>query len=238
MDKWINTLRETLSASTVAVVPAPLRDCLEDAVFNQMIQYSPMPPKDRRRQAVEVTHQKREGVVVPLDEAEAIMLRMRPAEALMVLIALFTGMRWSELCAMRRRHLTVRPAQGGLPARGHYLIDPLEGAVHEDKHSAGSPVRPSPAMGASWTCRPSSSSCRSQSTRSAPQTGLAVAHPARLVGVRAGCVADRQPPGPAHKDRVAGPGKSARKDAASSMTCHQITWSPPHPSPSGMLSHA
>lgn len=135
MDKWINTLREALSASSVTVVTAPLRDCIEDGVFNRMIQYSPMPPKDRRRQAVEGTYRKREGIVVPLDQAEAIMLRLRPTEALLVLIALFTGMRWSELCAMRRQDLTLWPARDDLPAHGHYLIDPLEGAVHEDKHS-------------------------------------------------------------------------------------------------------
>ncbi len=59
MVKWINTLRETLSTSTVTVVTAPLCDCLEDAVLNRVIQYSPMPPKDGRRQAAESAQQKR-----------------------------------------------------------------------------------------------------------------------------------------------------------------------------------
>lgn len=135
LDKWIKQLSETLSPSSVGVVLAPLRDCLEDAVFNGLIRPSPMPPKGRRGRRGLTAVPPREGVVIPLDEAEAIMLRLHPDEALLVLLALFTGMRWSELAAMRRGYLTLHPARGGRAASGWYVIDPQQGAVHEDKHS-------------------------------------------------------------------------------------------------------
>lgn len=135
LDKWIKELSLTLSPSSVAVVLAPLRDCLEDAVHNRLILASPMPPKGRRGRRAVPAAPPREGVVIPLEQAEAIMLRLRPDEALLVLIALFTGMRWSELAAMRRRYLTLHPPCDGQPAAGYYVIDPLDGAVHEDKHA-------------------------------------------------------------------------------------------------------
>lgn len=136
MEEWINSLRDRYAASTVAVITAPLSDCLADAVRNKMISVSPMPPKDRRgRESVTPPKPKREGVVVPLDQVEQIMLRLRGDEALMVLIALFTGMRWSELAAMRRRFLVLRAADASRAAAGYYVIDPAKGAVHEDKHS-------------------------------------------------------------------------------------------------------
>jgi len=136
MEEWINSLRDRYAASTVAVITAPLSDCLEDAVRNRMIDASPMPPKDRRgRQSVAPPKPKREGVVVPLDQAEQIMLRLRGDEALMALVALFTGMRWSELSAMRRSFLVLHAASAERAAWGYYVIDPAVGAVHEDKHS-------------------------------------------------------------------------------------------------------
>lgn len=135
MDKWIKELSQTLSPSSIGVTIAPLRDCLEDAAFNRLIPASPMPPKGRRGRRALAAPPPREGVVIPLDEAEAVMLRLRPDEALLVLIALFTGMRWSELAAMRRSYLTLRPPSGGRSANGWYIIDPVQGAVHEDKKS-------------------------------------------------------------------------------------------------------
>jgi len=127
MDAWINALRDRYAASTVTVILAPLSDALEDAAINSMIGRSPMPAKDRRGRAVEGAKPPREGVVAPLEHIEAIALRLRGDEAIMILVALFTGMRWSEFAAMRRTHLYLD--------RGFYVIDPREGAVHEDKHS-------------------------------------------------------------------------------------------------------
>lgn len=135
LDKWIKELSQTLSPSSVGVVLAPLRDCLEDAVHNRLIPASPMPPKGRRGRRTVTAAPPREGVVISLDQAEAIMLRLRPDEALLVLIALFTGLRWSELAAMRRRYLTLHPPRDGQPASGWYFVDPADGAVHEDRHS-------------------------------------------------------------------------------------------------------
>lgn len=135
LDKWIKELSLTLAPSSVGAVLAPLRDCLEDAVHNRFIPASPMPPKGRRGRRAVTAAPPREGVVIPLEQAEAIMLRLRPDEALLVLIALFTGMRWSELAAMRRRYLTLQPPRDGQGASGWYFIHPTEGAVHEDKSS-------------------------------------------------------------------------------------------------------
>lgn len=135
LDKWIKELSQTLAPSSVGAVLAPLRDCLEDAVHNRLIPASPMPPKGRRGRRQVTAAPPREGVVIPLEEAEAIMLRLRPDEALLVLIALWTGMRWSELAAMRRQYLTLHPPREGHPASGWYFIHPIEGAVHEDKSS-------------------------------------------------------------------------------------------------------
>ena len=58
----------------------------------------------------------------------------------MALVAAFTGMRWGEVCGMRRAFLHVPGdapgAVGGSAAGGAwYVIDPQMGAVHEDVHS-------------------------------------------------------------------------------------------------------
>jgi integrase len=135
LDKWIKELSQSLAPSSVGTVLAPLRDCFDDAVHNRLIPASPMPPKGRRGRRALTVAPPREGVVIPLEQAEAIMLRLRPDEALLVLIALFTGMRWSELAAMRRQYLTLHPPRDGQPASGWYFVHPVEGAVHEDKHS-------------------------------------------------------------------------------------------------------
>jgi len=54
---------------------------------------------------------------------------------LLVLTATFTGMRWGEVCGMRRAFLTLEPGAGKRSASGWYEIDPLVGAMHEDVHS-------------------------------------------------------------------------------------------------------
>lgn len=135
MDKWINSLRERYASSTVAVIAAPLGDALEDAAINRMIDRSPMPAKDRRGRAAQSPKPKREGVVAPLDHIEAIALRLSGDEALMILVALFTGLRWSEFAAMRLQYLVLEPADSDSPARGYYVVDPVDGAVHEERSS-------------------------------------------------------------------------------------------------------
>jgi integrase len=131
---WFNTLGETLSASTLTVIRSAMSRALDDAVFNELITKSPMPPKGKRGVRVGTARQ-REGVVIPLSEIEAILARMRgDDERLIIIIALFTGLRWSEIAGMRRKYLTLIPPRDGAPAAGEYVIDPQDGAVHEDVH--------------------------------------------------------------------------------------------------------
>jgi integrase len=132
MEKWIKQLREEMSASTVTVITSALAGAFEDAVFNEIIPKSPMPPKGKRRsRKTAAAKPKRKGVVITPPEAVAILARMpTAADRLMVLTSLFTGMRWSEFAAMRRQYLTLEPGGGG--PSGTYYIHPTEGAVHED----------------------------------------------------------------------------------------------------------
>jgi integrase len=134
-DEWRTKLRaDGLSESTINGIFSVLRGLYDSAVLNRMIYFSPFPPKKRgRRQAAVAPVAKREGVVVPLDVLEKIMLRLRHVEMLLVLCALFTGMRWSEVAAMRRTYLRLDPGDpaAGRPPSGTYTLDPAEGAVHE-----------------------------------------------------------------------------------------------------------
>ena len=75
-------------------------------------------------------------MAVDLATVRAICDRLGHDESLLVLPAVFTGMRWGEVCGLRRSLLTLPPARGKeSPASGWYEIDPLVGAVHEDVHS-------------------------------------------------------------------------------------------------------
>lgn len=134
-DEWRNQLRaDGKSESTITGIFAVLRGLYEAATLNRMIHFSPFPPKKRgRRRAAALPAHQREGVVVPLETLEQIMLRLRHVEMLLVLVATFTGMRWSEAAAMRRRYLTLDPGdpRTGRQPSGNYVLDPAEGAVHE-----------------------------------------------------------------------------------------------------------
>lgn len=134
IQKWLKTLREDegLSASTLNIITSALRGALEGAVFNQLIGRSPMPPKGQRD--TEATPE-RAGQVVPLDAVARILANLRSdADRLMVLIALFTGMRWSEVAGMRTTDLHLTPAGDGVRASGYYRIDPQRGALHRGEH--------------------------------------------------------------------------------------------------------
>jgi integrase len=83
----------------------------------------------RRRRALE---DGRSGVAVDLATVRAICDRLSPDASLLALVAVFTGMRWGEVCGMRCCLLALEPASGEVPASGWYAVDPLVGAVHED----------------------------------------------------------------------------------------------------------
>jgi integrase len=141
IERWIKGLREVnqLSASTITIITSALRRALEDAAVNGMIARSPMPPRRPRRSQRRgpAASRPRQGIVIPIPVVETILGRLPgEAERLIVLIALTSGMRWSEVAGMRLDYLTLRPpGQDGSPASGHYLIDPQVGALHEDVHS-------------------------------------------------------------------------------------------------------
>lgn len=154
LEAWLKDRREHLSASAMNIISSVLRGLLDSAAFNRMIQFSPMPPKKRGRRAAGA-EPPREGVVIPLPVAALLLGRMRgDDERLILLVALFTGMRWSEIAAMRASYLTTDA--GIVPGAGYYLIDPAIGAVHQSGKSrrylgppkSGARGRLNPAYGA------------------------------------------------------------------------------------------
>lgn len=121
-------LRARRSKATADGVMILVRTMLADAVSDLRLEFSPLPPA--RRRGKRAPDEKRKGIVTTLEKVEAICERLKPEHALMVLVALFTGMRWSEFVGMRRSFLTLNPASGGKPASGYYVIDPKIGAVN------------------------------------------------------------------------------------------------------------
>ena len=57
------------------------------------------------------------------------------ANRLFVLLAVLSGMRWSEIAGMRTRDLHLEPPRDGRCASGYYRIDPRTGALHQDEHA-------------------------------------------------------------------------------------------------------
>jgi integrase len=129
LQAWENELRKRLSRSSVISIMAPFRRMLEDAAANRLIDYSPVPPPRRRSKK---NRYQSKGVDVPLATWEQILARLWPEDALLARVIYFTGMRWSEVSAMRARFLTLTPARDGHPAAGSYHLHPDIGAVHED----------------------------------------------------------------------------------------------------------
>ncbi len=137
LEAWIKALRDEqhLSASTINIITSALRGALDSAVFNRLIGSSPMPPRQagKRRSGHAPA---RAGVVAPLGVVEQILARLESdADRLMVLLALCTGMRWSEIAAMRTRDLHLDPGGEHKDASGYYRIDPSDGALHRDEHA-------------------------------------------------------------------------------------------------------
>jgi len=123
-----------LTSSTVVVVMTVVRDLLTDAAAEHLIPAAPAFRTARRSRRA--PDDRRPGVAVDLATVQAICARLGPDESLLVLTAVFTGMRWGEVCALRRSLLTLTPAEGKKsPASGWYEIGPVVGAVHEDVHS-------------------------------------------------------------------------------------------------------
>lgn len=128
-------LREAgLASSTMNVVMTVVRDLLTDAAAERLIAAPPAFRTGRRRRRV--PEDWRPGVVVDLTTVQAVRARLGREESLLVLVAVFTGMRWGEACGMRRSLLTLERGRDGHAAvSGWYAIDPLAGAVHEDVHA-------------------------------------------------------------------------------------------------------
>ena len=126
-------LREQgLSRSSVTVVMSVLRDLLSDAAAEGVIPAAPkMPGRGRTRHApVSV----RPGRVLELETVLRVCARLPGQYALMVVVGAFTGMRWGEVCAMRRVFLHLPPADAAGEV-AWYEVNARVGAVHEDVHA-------------------------------------------------------------------------------------------------------
>lgn len=136
LETWRVQLREAhVSSSALGIIFAVVRGMFDSAVFNKMLGSSPVPPPARRGRRHAGTPPRR-GVVIPLETIEQILARLRrDDERLIVLLAFLTGMRWSEIAAMRTGDLHLTPPRDGREASGYYRIDPERGGVHEDVHS-------------------------------------------------------------------------------------------------------
>lgn len=124
VDAMEKELRAARAASTADSVMILLRMLMEDAVWDKRLTSSPVRPK-RRRGKVEASTA-RTGIAVDLATVEAIRARMPAPESLLVLTAAFTGMRWGEVIAMRRKYLDLDATVAT------YFIDKDDGAVHEN----------------------------------------------------------------------------------------------------------
>lgn len=157
IQEFENELSKRAGHSIVNIVMAVLRNLFEDAALNRIITSTPFvvgrsrkKPKTEKR--IATAKPKRDPILISLDQLDQICARLNPAEALMVTIVFWTGMRWSEVAAMRRSFLNVKPSAGVIPGAAYYLIDPAIGAVHEDVSSnrflgppkSGSPRRLTP----------------------------------------------------------------------------------------------
>ena len=130
LSDFARRLREAgLAPSSVTVVLSVVRDLLADAVSEGLIPTAP--PLRLRHRRTGGGAPVRPGVVVGVETVLAICTRLPTQEALMTLTALFTGMRWGEVCGMRRQYLRAADSCGG----ARYLIDAQYGAVHEDVHA-------------------------------------------------------------------------------------------------------
>ena len=140
MQEFRAELRKSLAESSVSVVMSVLRTLFDDAALNRIIPSSPFPSASRRgiKKNAELRPgrpPKREPIVFDLTVLDRICARLRPYEALLVRIVYWTGLRWSEVAALRRSFLHIEPGDGIVDGAGYYVIDPYVGAVHEDASS-------------------------------------------------------------------------------------------------------
>jgi integrase len=137
VQEFRSELNKTYAQNTVGVIMTIMRNLFDDAALNRIVQFSPFPKNPRRgtrRNVVAVDAKpKREGIVISFTDLDAICARLSSAEAVLTQVAFWTGMRWSEVAAMRRRNLHLE--EGIVEGGGYYVIDPRIGAVHEDVHS-------------------------------------------------------------------------------------------------------
>ena len=133
LSEFARHLREVgLAPSSVTVVLSVLRDLLTDAVAEGLIPSAP--PLRLRHRRTGADAPVRPGIAVGVETVLAVCARLPGQEALMAVVALFTGMRWGEVCGMRRQHLHA-PGESGVPGSAWYRIDTTHGAVHEDVHA-------------------------------------------------------------------------------------------------------
>jgi integrase len=116
----------------VTVVLSVIRDLLADAVSEGLIPSAPALRLRHRRTGAGAPV--RPGVAVDVETVLAVCALLPAQEALMAVVALFTGMRWGEVCGMRRQQLHAAGEPGGLDG-AWYRIDTLNGVVHEDVHA-------------------------------------------------------------------------------------------------------
>lgn len=140
IQEYRGELRKTLGESTVTLIMSIMRGMFDDAMLNRLIQTSPFTGGHRRHQGrkgkiTDGVKPKREPILITLDQLDRICGRLNHADALLVTVVFWTGMRWSEVAAMRRSFLHLEPEAGVIDGAGYYLIDPAVGAVHEDVHS-------------------------------------------------------------------------------------------------------
>lgn len=133
LSEFARHLREVgLAPSSVTVVLAVMRDLLADAAAEGVIPAAP--PMRLRHRRTGAGTPVRPGVAGGVETVLAVCARMPEQSALMAVVALFTGMRWGEVCGMRRQHLHA-PGEPGGPHGAWYRIDATNGAVHEDVHA-------------------------------------------------------------------------------------------------------
>lgn len=106
-----------------------LRMMMDDAAFAGLIRVTPV--RARSRRGTKEPQKKRPAIITDIPTVMAVCARLPAPDVLMVLMILFTGMRWGEAIGVRRSLLDLYPAVGGQPAWGLYTVDPEIGAVHE-----------------------------------------------------------------------------------------------------------
>jgi len=140
--------------STVNIALTVFRQLVEDAYSNQMIKFLPLPPQRRKSTTATVVNEA-VGVDVPLATWERICARMElRRDRLAARLPRFTGMRTSEVLAMRRRFLTVTRATPTTPATARYYLHPEVGKLEWDTSGQPTFAPPKSGPGREWRFPP------------------------------------------------------------------------------------